>query len=88
MVTTYLPYLSYGSTFFSSSFCQNKIPDPKLLPKKTDQECLKSLPQGTYLTNFFTLLSSLPPSHTHPPGAGHDLASTLLHIKLFLGYIE
>lgn len=83
IVTTYLPKVWFHVFVFS--FCQNKIPDPKLLPKKTDQECLKSLTQGTYLTNFFTLLSSLPPTH---PRAGHDLASTLLHIKLFLGYIE
>lgn len=63
-------YLRYGSTFSfpSSSFCQNKIPDPKLLPKKTDQECLKSLPQGTYLTNFF--LPSFLPSLLHTPGLG------------------
>lgn len=76
-------YLRYGSTFFFLLLlsAKTKFPTQKLLPKKTtDQECLKSLTQGTL--PFF-------PSHTRtPPRAGHDLASTLLYIKLFLGYIE
>lgn len=68
MVTTY-GHLRYGSTFFFSSFCQNKIPDPKLLPKKTGQAGQKSLTQGTLPIFLPSFLPSLPHAHT-PLGLG------------------
>lgn len=82
---THSDYLRYGSTFFFLFFFLPKQNSRFKAFAKEDGSGMPEVTPPKYLTNFFALLSSIPPTH---PGAGHDLASTLLHIKLFLGYIE
>lgn len=91
MVTTYLPKVWFHVFFFF--FLPKQNSRSKAFAKEDNRSGMPKVTPPRYLSYQFFLpsfLPSLPPTHTHtyPPGAGHDLASTLLHIKLFLGYIE
>lgn len=89
---THSDYLKYSSTFcfFFFFFLPKQNSRSKAFAKEDNRSGMPKVTPPRYLPYQFFYPLFFPPSHTrtHPPGAGHDLASTLLHIKLFLGYIE